>query len=64
MLYEVITIDGMSEDYVKKYVASAVLSLDGENMTTNWSSYPKNAGLAQLEYAALASDPSIGWTDT
>jgi len=57
-------IDGMSEDYVKKYVASAVLSLDGENMTTNWSSYPKNAGLAQLEYAALASDPSIGWTDT
>ncbi|MDD3077597.1 MAG: hypothetical protein PHH37_00645 [Paludibacter sp.] len=58
------SIDGMSEDWVKHYAASAVLSLDGNNLTTNWASYPKNEGLSQLEYAALASDPSLGWAST
>jgi len=56
------SIDGMSEDWVKRYCSSAVVSLDGANLRTNWASYPKNTGFSQLEYAALASDPSLGWT--
>lgn len=57
-------IDGMNEDWVKRYCASVVLSLDDNNVATNWNSYPKNAGLSQLEYAALVSDPLSGWTST
>jgi len=55
------TIDGMSEDWVKRYCATAVLSLDGDNLKTNWSSHPKNTGFSQFEYAAFISDPSSGW---
>ncbi|MDD3077598.1 MAG: hypothetical protein PHH37_00650 [Paludibacter sp.] len=58
------TIAGMSEDWVKRYIAAAVLSIDGNDLTTNWSAYPKNNGLAQSAYEALAKDPSTGWTNT
>lgn len=57
-------VEGMAEDWVKKYCATVVTSLDGNNLTTNWSSYPKLNGHSQLEYAALASDPYSGWTST
>lgn len=57
-------IDGMNEDWVKHYCCAAVLSLDDQNLATNWNSFPKNKGLSQIEYAALASDPSFGWTST
>lgn len=57
-------VDGISEDWVKHYCCAAVLSLDDQNLATNWSSFPKNKGLSQIEYAALASDPSFGWTST
>lgn len=56
-------IDGMDEDWVKRYCAAVVLSVDDQNIATNWGSYPKNNGLAQLEYAAIISDPSSGWED-
>lgn len=58
------TIDGINEDWVKRYCSAVVLSVDDKNITTNWSSYPKNTGLAELEYAALASDPLAGWANT
>lgn len=58
------TIDGMSEDWVKRYCAAAVVSLDDKNLTTNWSAYPKNTGFAQFEYASFVSDPTSGWTST
>lgn len=57
-------IDGMNEDWVKRYCAAVVLSLDDNNLASNWSSFPKNSGLSQLEYAALISDPLSGWTST
>lgn len=57
-------VEGMAEDWVKKYCSTVVTSLDGNNLTTNWSSYPKLNGHSQLEYAALASDPYSGWTST
>jgi len=53
----------MGEDWVKHYCASAVVSLDNNNLRTNWSSHPRNNGATQFEYAALASDPSTGWTN-
>ena len=49
---------------VKRYVASAVLSIDGNDLTTNWSAYPKNEGKDQTGYADLASDPTTGWIST
>jgi len=58
------TIAGMHEDWVKRYVASAVLSIDGTNLTTNWSAYPKNKGLSQSAYETLVKNPATGWTNT
>jgi len=57
-------VEGISEDWVKRYVASAVLSIDGNDLTTNWSAYPKNEGKDQTGYADLASDPTTGWIST
>ena len=57
------TIDNMSEDWVKRYCSALVLSIDGVDQMTNWSSHPKNTGYSNIEYESILRDPSIGWTN-
>lgn len=57
-------VEGINEDWTKRYCASVVVSLDGNNLMSNWSAYPQNNGYSQLEYAAVISDPTTGWKNT
>lgn len=55
-------VEGMTEDWVKRYVGGVVLSLDGADLRTNWDSHPKSNGDKE-GFRTLLNDPSTGWTN-
>lgn len=56
-------VEGIAGDWVKRYVCGAVLSLDGNDLQTNWSSHPVNSGYTEAEYVDVLKNPSMGWTN-